>query len=306
MSQAAHLRERLSRDEIMLVPGVTNALYGRLAEQAGMDAVFTTGAGIANTHLGVADLGFTTMSEVVEVNRNVVEAVGLPVIADADTGYGGHLNVMRTVRALEQVGVAAIILEDQREPKRCGHFSGKTLVEPREMVEKLVAAHRARRDPDLVLIARTDAIAVEGFEAALERARAYVAAGADMIFVEAPRTPEEMAAVPRAVPVPCMINLVEGGKTPLLGLDELQRMGFALALYANVALRVAAKAVRDSFGVLRADGDSQRLIDRMLAWEDRQQLVGLGTWEALDRDVAEEAGRIAAGASVGGDDDGRP
>lgn len=297
MSAAARLRQQIEGEEILLVPGVTSALYGRLAEQAGMDAVFTTGAGIANTDLGVPDLGFTTMSEVVEANRKVVSAVGIPVIADADTGYGGHLNVIRTVTLLEQAGVGGLILEDQREPKRCGHFAGKTLVEPHEMIEKLVAARQARRDPGLVLIARTDAIAVEGFDAAIARAKAYVAAGADMVFVEAPRTREEIAAIPAAVGVPCMINLVEGGKTPLLPLEELRAMGFRLALYANLALRVAAQSVRDAFATLREDGDTQRLLDRMLKWEERQGLVGFDAWQERDQAIAEEARRIAEAAA---------
>ncbi len=298
-SKAAQLRERLEQDKIILVPGVTNALHARLAERAGLEAVFVTGAGVANTNYGVPDLGMVTMTEVVESNALVANAVDVPVIADADTGYGGHLNAMRAVRELEAAGVGALILEDQREPKRCGHFKGKELVAPHEMVEKLVAARRARRDDAMPLFARTDAIAVEGLEGALRRARLYAAAGADVIFVEAPRTEDEMAAVPDAVDVPCLVNIVEGGSTPALPLERLEAMGFRLALYANLALRVAAKSVADAFATLRAEGGSASLLDRMLTWEERQGLVGLAEWEQLDKDIAAQAREIVADASAG-------
>ncbi len=301
-SAAARLRQRLEDERIVLVPGVTNALYARIAQRAGMEAAFVTGAGVANTSFGVPDLGMVTMTEVVENTRRIADAVDLPIIADADTGYGGHLNAMRAVRLLEDAGVAGLIIEDQREPKRCGHFSGKQLVGTDEMVEKLVAARRARRDEQLLLFARTDAIAVEGLERALERARTYARAGADVIFVEAPRTTDEMAAIPQAVDVPCLVNLVEGGVTPVLELDRLQEMGFRLALYANLALRVAAASVAAAFATLRRDGTSDGLLDRMLSWEQRQELVGLETWSALDRDIAAEARAIldAAGQPATG------
>jgi 2-methylisocitrate lyase-like PEP mutase family enzyme len=292
---ARALRARLAAPNILLVPGVTNALYARLAKVAGMEAVFITGAGVANESFGVPDLGITTLSEIAETARRIVAAVDIPVIADADTGYGGRLNVMRTVRELEQAGVAALILEDQREPKRCGHFDGKELVAPREMVERLVAARRARVNPDLMIFARTDAIAVEGLDGALARARLYVQAGADAIFVEAPRTREELAAIAPAVSaVPCVINVVEGGATPILPLAELEELGFSVALYANVALRVAARSVGDAFATLLRDGGSTSMTDRMLTWEDRQSLVNLTEWERISCEITAEAAGVVS------------
>jgi 2-methylisocitrate lyase-like PEP mutase family enzyme len=290
---ARRLRERLERPELLVVPGVTGALHARLAEQAGMEAVFVTGAGIANTEFGWPDLGLVTMSETVEMAGRIVRSVGVPAIVDADTGYGNHLNVMRTVEELERLGAAAIMLEDQRAPKRCGHFSGKEVVETREMVEKLVAARRARRDPATILVARTDAISTEGLDRALERAAAYVRAGADVIFVEAPRDEAELAAIPSAVDVPTVVNIVEGGATPLLPGDELERLGFRIAFFANVALRVAAAAVLEALRELRTQRTTNGLLDRMLSWEDRQALVGLDAWTALESAIAADAAAIA-------------
>lgn len=288
-SRRERLRESLSCPGLLIVPGVANALYARLAERAGFEAVFATGAGIANTVLGLPDLGLATMTEIVATIRNVVSAVGIPVIADADTGYGNHLNVTRTVQELEHAGVAALVLEDQVSPKRCGHFEGKQVVPAEEMVEKIVAAVRARRDPSLTIIARTDAIAVEGLESGLERARAYAAAGADVLYVEAPRTIEELAAIPPALPLPCLADMVEGGLTPLLPSHELEQMGYKIALYANLALRAGAHAVAQAFATLRREGTSAALMNEMLTWEERQGLVGLPEWEWLDRSIAQEA-----------------
>jgi 2-methylisocitrate lyase-like PEP mutase family enzyme len=293
------LRGLLGGTGLHIAPGVANAFYAKLAERAGFDVLFLTGAGIANTLVGVPDLGLTTATETVDAARHVAQAVGLPVVADADTGYGNHLNVVRTVSDLEAAGVAGLTLEDQVAPKRCGHFEGKRVVRVREMVEKLVAATMARRDPELVIVARTDALAVEGVPAALERARAYVAAGADAVFVEAPRTVEELEAIPPGIPAPCVVNIVEGGVTPMLAAHELERMGYRLAIYANLALRVAGRAVEEAFRTLRTEGTSAGLADRMLAWEERQELVGLSDWRRLDERVAAAAAEVAETAEGG-------
>jgi 2-methylisocitrate lyase-like PEP mutase family enzyme len=205
------------------------------------------------------------------------------LIVDADTGYGNAVNVIRTVRELERAGAAAIQIEDQVSPKRCGHFEGKEVVSCDEMVSKIAAAVYARQDPDVVLIARTDARAVEGLEAAIARARAYAAAGADVLFVEAPQTLDELRALPPAVPVPLLANMVEGGKTPLLGASELQAMGYRVVIFANTAMRVAIKAVQEAMAELHRSGTPAGLLDRMLSWEERQRLVDLPGYQALER-----------------------
>lgn len=293
---AGRLRELLASPDIVIAPGVANAFHAKLAEKAGFSAIFATGAGIANTWLGVPDLGLTSMTEVVNVTARIVESTELPVIADADTGYGNHLNVMRTTQELERIGVAGFFIEDQASPKKCGHFEGKRVIPIEEMVQKIVAARIARKNPDLVLIARTDAIAVEGLDAALDRAHAYVEAGADVIFVEAPTSLEELAAIPASVPVPCLANMVEGGKTPLVPADELRQMGYRLVTYANLALRLAARAVEHGFSVLRRDGSSVQLLGEMFTWEERQETVGLSHWRNLDQRIARESREILAAA----------
>ncbi len=292
-SPRAQLRALLAAPGIALCPGVTNAWVARQAEAAGFGCLFVTGAGVANTLYGWPDLGLVTLDESLAVTRRIADAVSIPVIADCDTGYGNHLNVTRTVREFEHAGVAGLTLEDQVAPKKCGHFEGKAVVPPREMAEKIVAAVAARRDPDLVLIARTDAAAVEGLDAAIERARLYVAAGADVAFVEAPTSVEALARIPREVPAPCLVNVVEGGKTPALPAAELAALGFKVALYANLALRMAAAAVERAFETLRAEGSSESLVAEMWSWQQRQQLVGLPEWEALDREIAARAARLA-------------
>lgn len=292
MSSRQLLRELIAGDEVVIVPGVTNALHAMVAQGAGMPAVFTTGAGIANSTWGFPDLGMTTMTEVVTANDQIARAVTIPVIADADTGYGNHMNVTRTVQELERTGVAAIVLEDQVAPKSCGHFDGKAIVTTEEMVQKLVAARRARRDPDLVIVARTDAIAVAGVDEAVARANTYVRAGADVIFVEAPRTRAELVEIPQRIDAPLLVNMVEGGATPLLPAEELHALGYQLVLYANLALRVAAWSVDQAFRGLLEDGSSERSLDRMLSWEERQNLVGLSRWRALETDISAEASAL--------------
>jgi 2-methylisocitrate lyase-like PEP mutase family enzyme len=278
---AGRLRALLAGPGLLVVPGAFDALVARLIEEAGFPAVYATGAGIANAYLGWADVGLPTMTEVRDAVTHIVGATTLPVIVDADTGYGNAINVIRTVRALEQVGVAAIQLEDQVFPKRCGHFGGKEVVSRGEMVGKLRAAADARQT-DLVLVARTDALAVEGLEAALARARAYRDAGADVLFVEAPRSVAEMRQVAEALPdVPLLINLVEGGLTPLLPAAELEALGFKIALYANTALRAAARGVQQALTHLQREGSSLGADDLLLSWEERQRLVRLPEIEAL-------------------------
>ncbi|MDQ3808936.1 MAG: isocitrate lyase/phosphoenolpyruvate mutase family protein, partial [Chloroflexota bacterium] len=269
-----------------VAPGAADALTARIIERAGFEAVYMTGAGFANAAMAVPDYGLPTMSEVVQHAQRLAEAVRVPLIVDADAGYGNALNVMRPVRELERAGAAAIQLEDQVSPKRCGHFEGKEVVPLGEMLSNIAAAIEARRDANVVLIARTDARAVEGLESAIRRARAYAEAGADVIFVEAPRTLEELRALPAAIPAPLLANMVEGGKTPLLSADDLQAMGYRLVIFANTALRVAARATQEAMCELRDKGGTQGLLDRMLGWDERQQLVGLPEFQELERRFA--------------------
>ena len=286
---ASRLRELLAAPGLLVVPGAYDALAARLIEEAGFPAVYATGAGIANAYLGWADVGLTTLTEVRDAVRHIVGATRLPVIVDADTGYGNAINVVRTVRELEQVGAAALQLEDQVFPKRCGHFAGKEVVSRADMVGKLRAAADARQT-DLVLVARTDALAVEGLDGAIARARAYRAAGADVLFVEAPRSVEELRAIAEALRgTPLLVNLVEGGLTPLLPAAELEALGYKIALYANTALRAAARGAQQALAHLARAGTSLGAEDLLLPWSERQRLVRLPEIEALAARYAEQA-----------------
>lgn len=281
------LRTLLAGDEPLVVPGATDALVARIVEREGFPAVYVTGAGIANSALAEPDVGLVTLTEMTARIKAIAGAVEIPVIADADTGYGGVGNVRRTVRDYEDAGVDALHLEDQEMPKRCGHFEGKIIVPVREMQIRLQAALDARRSPDFLIFARTDARSIEGLDAAIARARAYLAVGVDGIFVEAPQSVDELARVGAALPgVTLIANMVEGGKTPLVPAAELGRLGYKLILYANTALRLAAFAVQRGLRELRAAGSTQPLLDRMLTWEERQALVRLDETDRYERDLA--------------------
>ncbi len=277
------LRERLARKPILLAPGVFDALGAALAEAAGFEALYLSGASLAYTRLGLPDLGFLGASELAEAVARIHERVQRPLIVDADTGFGNALNVQRTVRLLEGAGAAAIQIEDQASPKRCGHLRGKVLISKAEMVGKIRAALDARRDPRTLLVARTDAIAVEGPSVALERAFAYAEAGADLLFVEAPRDREELAAVPRALAGcrPLVANMVEGGRTPLLSAAELEVLGYALVIFPGGLVRALARTAREFFASLREHGTTTPFRDRMLDFDGLNAL--LGTEELLER-----------------------
>ena len=285
----ARLRRLLDRTEPLVLPGCADALTARLAQGAGFEAVYATGAGIANTLLGQPDVGLTTKTEVVAQVERICEAVDLPVVADIDTGFGNAINARRAVRAFERAGVAAVQIEDQVFPKRCGHFAGTAVIGLDEMLGKLRAVLDARADASVVVIARTDALAVNGLDAAVDRALAFLGAGADAIFVEGPVDRDQLAVLPQRIPAPLVANMVEGGRTPLLSAAELGAMGYRIVLFANTALRVAAAAVRDAFGELRQTGDSTALLDTMLSWDERQALVGLAEIESLERQYAPPA-----------------
>jgi 2-methylisocitrate lyase-like PEP mutase family enzyme len=275
MTHARRLRELLA-GPAFIAPGCYDALTALLVERAGFGCAYVSGASIAFTRLGRPDIGLTTLTEVAETVACMRERVDLPLIADGDNGFGNALNVQRTVRLLERMGASAIQLEDQTLPKRCGHLDGKTLVGTAEMLGKIRAAQDARADADTVIIARTDAVAVDGFEAGLERAHAYAAAGADVLFVEALQSEEQFARAGRELGarVPLLANMVEGGRSPLLSLDELDRLGFRLAIFPGAMVRVVARAGQDYLATLRRDGTTRQMLDRMLDFHGINELIG--------------------------------
>ncbi|HEX5212610.1 MAG TPA: oxaloacetate decarboxylase [Pseudolabrys sp.] len=282
-SRNRRLRDLLGARKAVLLPGAANALTARVIEDLGFAAIYVTGAGVTNTFLGVPDIGLVTVTELANHVGAMREAVDVPLIVDADTGFGNALNVGRTVQTLERAGASAIQLEDQDFPKRCGHFSGKSVIPRGEMVQKIRAAVDARNDPDLVIIARTDAIAVNGFDDAMERAAAYIEAGADMTFVEAPRSKEQIAAIPVRLPVPQLINIVAGGLTPMVPRDELENMGYAVALYANAALQAAVAGMQNVLGHLKERGSLAGLANELASFDERQRLVQKPQFDALEK-----------------------
>ena len=264
------------------VPGTPNAMFARVIEDLGYEVVYVTGAGFANMHLGAPDIGLTTLTEVAGAVSAIADAVELPIVVDGDTGFGNALNMVRTVRVLERAGAAGIQIEDQVFPKRCGHFDGKAVVSTSEMVAKIRAAVDARHDHSLQIIARTDARAIEGLDAAIDRAQSYIEAGADMTFVEAPRSTQELARIAHELSVPQMANIVFGGKTPDPGRAVLAQQGFGLVLYANAALQAALRASREVLESLRDTGSLDAVADRLAGFEERQAAVAKDHWDALD------------------------
>ena len=275
MSHSTRLRELLV-GQAFIAPGCYDAFTALLIEQAGFSCAYVSGASIAFTRLGRPDIGLTTLTEVAETVGSIRDRVSLPLIVDGDNGFGNALNVQRTVRLLEKMGASAIQLEDQTLPKRCGHLDGKTLVSTAEMIGKLRAAQDARMDPATAIVARTDAIAVDGFEAGLERAHRYAEAGADVLFVEALRTPEQMARVGRELGgrVALLANMVEGGKTPLLSIRELGEIGFRLAIFPGAMVRVVGFAASQYLATLKADGTTRGMLDRMFDFSRLNATVG--------------------------------
>lgn len=275
-------RDRLGRRDALLVPGAANALTARVIEDAGFEAIYVTGAGIANTLLGAPDIGLVTMSEIGTTTATISEISALPLVVDMDTGFGNALNTHRAVRVLERAGAYAVQIEDQVFPKKCGHFDGKGVIPTAEMAAKVRAASEAREDPNLLIIARTDARAIEGMDAALERAARYVEAGADLTFVEAPVSVEEMRAITGSLDVPQVANMVVGGRTPLLPKAELAEIGFSMVLYANTALQAAMRAMGDVLGALGRDGDLDAVRDRLANFDERQRFVHKDSYDAME------------------------
>lgn len=289
----AGFRRALEQPGLLVAPGVFDGMSALVAAEAGFAAVYVSGGAVSRA-AGVPDLGVLSFAEMREAIRAVVDSVELPVVADADTGYGGVFNVIRTVRELEQIGVAALHLEDQVAPKRCGHYEDKAVVPVAEMCAKIAAAVQARADPNLVIIARTDAAAVEGFTAAVSRARAYRAAGADMLFVEAVRSHQEISQVPAELDAPLVLNMFAGGKTPLVPAEEVARLGYKLMIVPSDLQRAALFAMREAARVLRAEGSTASYAERMTSFSDRDQLVGLTGYRQLESDLAHRAASTAA------------
>jgi 2,3-dimethylmalate lyase len=289
MKATATLRQLLREPGIIVAPGAYDCLTAKLIEREGFPAVYMTGAGTALTRLGKPDLGFATLSDMVANAAAMASTLSIPLIADADTGYGGALNVYRTVREYEKAGVAALHIEDQVFPKRCGHLDGKRVVSIEEMVIKLRAAVEARTDDDFVLIARSDALAVTGLDDTLRRCHAYAEAGADVLFVEAVRTREEIARLVREVNVPLLYNFVEHGKSPLLPVAELERLGFKIVIFPGSIMLALQPLVREILREIKQHGTTEALLDRMTDVVELFEIMGLSEMLALDARVAGSA-----------------
>jgi methylisocitrate lyase len=288
-SPGKRFRELLARPQILIVPGAFDALSAKLAERAGFEAVYMTGAGTVNAVAGLPDIGLLSLTEVASNAGYITNAVRIPVFADADTGYGNALNVMRTVRTYEQAGLAGLHIEDQVSPKRCGHVAGKECVPLDEMVGKIRAAAAARSDPDFVIIARTDSKAPLGFDEAVKRGRAYAEAGADIVFPEALQTKEEFAAYAREIRAPLLANMTEFGKTSYLTAKEFEELGYRIVIYAVSALRVALKAMQAFYADLRRSGTQTGWLDRMMTRAELYDLVEYARYTEYEREFLGDA-----------------
>ncbi|HEX3537655.1 MAG TPA: oxaloacetate decarboxylase [Stellaceae bacterium] len=290
MTARQALRRLIAASGYTMIPGAYDTLTARLVEQAGFEAVYLTGGGYSRAS-GYPDLGLLSLTENVQFIGRTVEAVGIPVIADADTGYGNAINVIRTVREYEKTGVAGFHIEDQVSPKKCGHYEGKEVISKTEMVGKIKAAVDTRQDADMVIIARSDARAIEGLDAAIDRVNAYLEAGADVGFVEAPQTVEELRIVGRRLAGPALVNVFEGGKTPMLNARELQEMDFRLGIYPSQAHRAAIRAAQRVLEAMKRDGDASAVEADLATFQEREDAVGTAGW----RDLEEKYLRVEGG-----------
>lgn len=283
MNKRAKLRELIEAKEILMAPGGYDAFTAKLIEAAGFDAVYMTGFGTSASLLGLPDIGFITMAEMVDNAKRMAAAVNIPLIADADTGYGNHLNVVRTVREYEAAGIAAIQIEDQVAPKRCGHMTGHKLVSAEEMASKIRAAVRARKDKDMLLIARTDAISAEGFDEAIRRGNIYREAGADVLFIEAPRDVAQLAEVPKLVKGPLLVNLAP--KTPYLHAKKYEEMGYALAIYPAVSITTAYRAVKEELAELKRDGINKDGCHGGVPFDELTRFLNLDYYRNMEEEI---------------------
>ena len=283
MSPRKKLKELVQARRGVIVPGAFNALSAKVIEDLGFEAIYVTGAGVTNMWFGMPDQGFMGLAEIADHTARIRDAVNVPLLVDADTGFGNALNVIHTVRTLERAGADCIQLEDQVAPKRCGHFSGKEVISTEEAVNKIKAAVDARRDADLMIMARTDAAATLGFEAAVERAQKFAEAGADILFVEAVTQAEEVRALPQRLPQPQLMNMVIGGRTPIFNAQQLGELGYGIVLYANAALQGAVMGMQKALTVLRDEKEVQEASGLVTPFSERQRLVGKPDWDALEK-----------------------
>lgn len=284
MNQRKMLRQRLQQPEILVLPGVYDALTAKIATSVGFEGVVMGGYGVAASRLGEPDVGYLSMTEMAEALRGIVEAVDVPVIADGDTGYGNALSAMRTVREYEAAGAAALLLEDQVWPKRCGHMAGKHVVEAEEHAKKLRAAADAKTDPDTLLIARTDARAVLGLDAAIERGKLYLASGAEALFIEAPQNEWELEEVRKNFPDEILIaNMIEGGRTPNLTTKDLENLGYSIVFYPCTSVYTVTKAFTEVMRTLRDEGSTLSCKDKMLSFSQFNDFIGLSKYNELDK-----------------------
>jgi len=276
-------KQFLKRDKLLVAPGCFDGLSARLVEEAGFEAAYFSGGAVARS-MGLPDIGLVTMSEVIERAAQVVSAVKIPVIADADTGYGNAINLVRTVREYERVGVTAIHIEDQITPKRCGHLDGKEVISLPEMIKKLEAALASRADPNFCIIARTDARGVHGLDDAISRARAFAQLDVDAVFVEAPQSESELEQIPRALPnIPLLVNVFKGGKTPMLPAERLEKMGYRIAIYPSETQRAGIYAMRQALSLLKREGTTEAMDEALTTFKQRDTIVGLDDWQELER-----------------------
>lgn len=273
MKKTQQLRQLINSKKTLIAPGVFDGLSARLVERAGFKAIYASGGAIARS-AGYPDLGLLSVTEVCECLAHIVDVTQLPIIADADTGFGNALNVQRTVKMFERLGIAALHLEDQQFPKRCGHLDDKSLISQAEMVHKIQVARHSLQDKEFVLIARTDAIAVEGFEKALERAHAYLHAGADVIFVEAPQTIEQIEIIAKSISSPKLINMFHGGKTPLVPINRLQELGYNIVIIPSDLQRAAIRAMEKTLAAIQSEGNSMKIADQLTSFKEREVIIG--------------------------------
>jgi 2-methylisocitrate lyase-like PEP mutase family enzyme len=284
MNSRKLFKQFLKRDRLLIAPGCFDGLSARLVEEGGFEAAYLSGGAVARS-MGIPDIGLVTLSESVDRAAQVVSTIKIPVIADADTGYGNAVNLVRTVREFERAGVAAIHIEDQITPKRCGHLDGKEVISLPEMERKLQAALQTRADPDFCIIARTDARGVNGLDDAIKRGQTFAELGVDAIFVEAPQSEEELAEIPRRIRgVPLLVNVFKGGKTPMLPAERLQNLGYRIAIYPSETQRAAIHAMRLALDTLKRDGTTESIDAKLTTFKERDQIVGLDEWQKIERE----------------------